>query len=181
MKINKGNKFYMQRMKWNYDNEDSSVVVDNDSRPVDIELNYDAIYCECKGINNVGKAKNTYTESYANSKTLRVYIPKKIFREETEVDLTLYFTGDNRQDNLERFIKDISGGTNSINKDYGTPTRYYDLVRRKGFDFVYIDATTVDEDVWFGSLPYIKVTFKLKNIYGEAKKDIKIMLENYDK
>lgn len=182
MKIKKGGNFYIQRMKWYYntDTDDEIVDFDNDSRPVDIEMNYNAVYSECKGINDVGQPKNTYTESFADSKFLRAYIPKEVLREATDITLTLYFLGERRQANLARFIKDISGGTRSSSKDYGTPFRYYDMIRKKGFDFVYVEKTDIEEDVWKGSEPYINVSFKLKNIYGEAKTDLKIYPEQYE-
>lgn len=184
MKINRGNTFYIQRMKWNFDSateEETLVVYDNASRPVDIEMNYNAVYSECKGIEDIGKAKNIYTEDYADSSFLRAYIPKQIAREATDVTLTLYFFGEHRQANLARFIKDITGGdTDTLVKNYGTPYRYYDTIRMKGFDFIYMENTTVEEDVWKGNLPYIKVSFKLKNIYGEASTDRIIDISNYE-
>ena len=183
MKINRYGNFYIQRMKWNYDkNTDTEYIdFDNDSRPIDIEKNYDCIYSECKGIEDVGQAKNIHTESYADSDFLRTYIPKKIMHEATDITLTLYFIGDRRQENLRRFIDNISGGSpKRETRTYGNPYRYYDKIRKKGFDFVYVETTSVEEDNWKGSLPYIKVSFKLKNIYGVASTERKIYPENYE-
>jgi hypothetical protein len=183
MKINRYGNFYIQRMKWNYDqNTDTEYIdFDNDSRPVDIEDNYDCIYSECKGIEDVGKAKNIHTESYADSPFLRAYIPKKIMHEATDITLTLYFIGDSRQANLRRFINDISGGSPiRETRTYGNPYRYYDKIRKKGFDFVYVETTSVEEDNWKGSLPYIKASFKLLNIYGESLTTRTINVEDYE-
>ena len=182
MKIKRFGNFYIQRMKWSCDDNDNLIVeVDNDSRPVDIESNYDAIYGECKGINDVGKAKNIYTETYADSGFTRAYLPKKVLREATDVSLTLYFKGDKRQDNLERFINDISGeDIKRLTRSFGSPFRYYDKIRQRGFDFIYLEKTDVQDDAWKGSLPYIKVTFKLLNIYGESSAKRTINVEDYE-
>ena len=183
MKIKRFGNFYIQRMKWAYDtaSEDEYVTFDNDSRPVDIEKNYDAVYSECKGIENVGKAKNIYTETYADSTITRAYLPKKVLRDSTDVTLTLYFIGENRQKNLKRFIDDISGGSpKRESRSYGNPYRYYDKIRKKGFDFLYVENTEVQEDNWKGSLPYIKASFKLLNIYGESLTTRTINVENYE-
>lgn len=182
MKIKRFGNFYIQRMKWNYDKDTETEYTDfdNDSRPVDIERNYDCVYSACKGIDDVGKAKNIHTESYADSEFLRTYIPKKVLHEATDVTLTLYFIGEKRQQNLRDFVNAIKGGTNSKNKVCGVPFRYYDKIRERGFDFIYTENTTVAEDNWKGSLPYIKVDFKLKNIYGIATSDRKIYPEKYE-
>ena len=183
MKIKRFETFYIQRMKWAYDptKNEEYVTFDNDSRPVDIEKNYNAVYGECKGIDNVGKAKNVYTETYADGNFTRAYLPKKVLRDATNVTLTLYFIGEDRQRNLKRFIDDISGGSLAReSRLYGNLYRYYDKIRKRGFDFLYIENTEVQEDNWKGSLPYIKASFKLLNIYGESLTTRTINVENYE-
>ena len=48
-------------------------------RGVDIETQFEGLhYLQCKGLEDKGKAKNKYQESFADSDTLRVYEPDSI-------------------------------------------------------------------------------------------------------
>lgn len=141
-------KFYMKRDG-----------VDNDY--FDLESYFDGMkYMECKGLEDLGKPKNIYTETYADADTLRAYIPAPtdIKREATTITFTFAFFGGNRQvvyDNFNEFIK-------------GQKIFYYDTARKKQPYMVLMDSTSPKEDVYKGK-PYMVVEYKFQNLWGESK------------
>jgi hypothetical protein len=116
-------------------------------------------YKECKGLEDKGKPKNIYTESYADADKLRVYMPQSVYRESTTITFTFVFIGDDRQSVYETFYKFVSE-----NKIY-----YFDTKRKKQAYLLLNDAVTVGEDIYKGSTPYILVDFKFTNIWGECQ------------
>jgi len=125
-----------------------------------IEEVFDGLkYKECKGLEDKGKPKNIYTESYADADKLRVYMPVTVYRESTTITFTFVFIGDNRQSVYEQFNSFVSG-----KKIY-----YFDTMRKKNAYLLLNEAVTMGEDVYKGSVPYMLVDFKFTNIWGECK------------
>ena len=57
---------------------------------VDIMSYFDGLYYkQCVGISHKGKIKNIYTEEFAETDKLRVYIPETVARENTDVEFEL--------------------------------------------------------------------------------------------
>lgn len=141
-------KFYMKR-----DGVDSS--------DVDLESSFQGMkYSKCDGLEDLGKPKNIYTETYADADTLRVHIPQSgVTREATTITFTFFFFGNNRQDIYDKFNAFVKG-----NKIY-----YYDTARQKRAYMVLMDKTAPKEDIYKGSHPYISVDYKFQNLWGECR------------
>lgn len=140
-------KFYMQQ--------------DTDGAKVyDLEVDFNGMkYLQCKGLEDKGKAKNKYTEDYADSDELRVHEPAVVCREATTITFTFVFVGENRQSVYESFYNYVKKG-----KFF-----YHDNVRNKQAYITMIDAVKPSEDIYKGSTPYIKADFKFQNLWGECK------------
>ena len=116
-------------------------------------------YLQCKGLEDKGKPKNKYTETYADSGELRVHEPDEVFLEATAITFTFLFVGDNRQSVYDNFYEYIKNG-----KFY-----YRDTKRNKQAYLTLLDAIKPSEDMYKGSTPYIKADFKFQNIWGECR------------
>ena len=115
-------------------------------------------YSKIDGIEAIGAPKNVYSESYADADRLRVYAPKDVKHKETTVTLTLFFVGDDRFKTLDAFNGYIKGGFH----------RYWDTARNKWFAFYIKDELKPAEQVWYGSVPYLKMEYPLINIFGRT-------------
>lgn len=120
------------------------------------------IYCKCEGISNKGALKNVYTEMYSEAEELRVYLPETPVRESTDIKLTLVFSKENRRDTFDSFIDYITG----------YKLKYWDNVRNREVEMIQTDKIEVDEDIIYGSAPYIAVEFPFKNIKGQTSKHV---------
>lgn len=116
------------------------------------------LYIKCAGLNSIGKVKNIYTETYSDADRLRVFMPKEVKNEETVVTLTLVFVGENRFETFDKFNNYIKSGLK----------KYRDTARKKWFVFYISDEIIIGEEMWYGSTPYIKCDYKLRNIYGKT-------------
>lgn len=138
--------FYMKRLG-----------VDEDY--IDIERHFKGMrYMKCDGLEDLGKPKNIYTETYADADSLRVYLPSEVKRAATTITFTFLFLGYDKQgvyDEFNEFIKN--------QKIY-----YYDTARKKRVCMVYQNATNPKTDDYKGSLPHIIAEYKFQNIKGEA-------------
>lgn len=115
-------------------------------------------YLKCEGLNSIGKVKNIYTETYSDADRLRVFIPQEVKNEETVVTLTLVFVGENRFETFDNFNNYIKSGLR----------KYRDTARKKWFVFYIKEEILIGEEMWYGSTPYIKCDYKLRNIYGKT-------------
>jgi hypothetical protein len=129
-------------------------------KDVDIEQRWPGLkYSKCDGLNVKGKRKNVHTEKYADSPELRVWLdPNVILREATDITLTLYFTGDDRQAMFDNFVKFCSNGK----------IHYWDTMRKKHAYMILVDQARPKEDIYKGSIPYILVDLKFQNLWGEC-------------
>lgn len=120
------------------------------------------IYCKCEGLSSKGKVKNIYKESYAESEELRVYLPKNPVRESTEIKLTVVFSKENRRDIFDSFVDYITGYR----------LKYWDTTRNREVEMIQEEKIEVDEDIIYGSSPYIAVEFLFTNLRGYTKKKV---------
>jgi len=127
----------------------------------DLESHWPAIrYKQCKGLNDKGKKKSVYTESYADSDELRVWESGTLAREATTIELTLYFMGEGKQSTYDSFYDYIKQGR----------FLYADTVRRKLAKMILIDPVKPDEEKFTqGDTSYYKAKFVFQNIWGECK------------
>lgn len=127
---------------------------------VDIEEKFSGLkYMSAKGLFDKGKPKNRYTEVFADSDKLRVWVGEEICREATEIDFVFVFEGELRQRTFESFYEYISTGR----------VDYWDNQRKKWAKMVLLDEFTTKEEKWLGSKPYIELSVKMQNIYGECE------------
>lgn len=127
--------------------------------PKKLEQDFQGLrYASIDGIEALGAPKNVYSESYADADRLRVYAPTEIKHKETPVTLTLYFVGDNRFTSLNAFNEYVKKGFH----------RYWDTARNKWFAFFVKDELKPAEQMWHGSTPYLKMDYKLTNIFGRT-------------
>lgn len=130
---------------------------------ISLETYFDGLrYSKCDGLLDKGKRKNVYTESYSDSKELRVWQGDEVTREATEVKLKFFFIGHNRSVSYDRFCEYVKNGK----------IKYYDTARNKEVLLILMDAIKVGEDEWKGSTPYIEAEFTFKNVWGESKDHI---------
>lgn len=124
-----------------------------------IEDHFDGLkYSKMEGIEAIGAAKNVYSESFADSDRLRVYMPKEVKHKETEITFTVYFVGENRHKTYNAFNDYIRQGFH----------RWRDDARNKWFAFYVKSEMKPSEMVWHGSVPYLEVSYKLSNIFGRT-------------
>lgn len=115
-------------------------------------------YSKIDGIDAIGAPKNIYSESFADADRLRVYVPSVVKHKETVVTLTLFFLGDRRQEVLDNFNAYITNGFH----------RYWDTARNKWFAFYIKDELKPAESMWYGSTPFLRMDYKLVNIFGRT-------------
>lgn len=121
-----------------------------------------AKYSSLKGIDNYGKIKDIYTETYPESSELRVWIPEIITRDNPEIELTLYFVGVNRRSVYHQFVQYISGS-----KLY-----YWDNCRNRKVAILLTEPVEPSDDELYGSTPYITASFKFTNLDGQSEQSI---------
>ena len=133
---------------------------ESDTDYTDLESYFNGMkYSKCVGLEDLGKPKNIYTETYADADSLRVHIPEEVKREATDITFTFIFFCENRKSVYDRFNEFIKG-----QKLY-----YYDTARNKQAYMVLIDKTEPKEDIYKGSKPYMSVDYKFQNLWGECK------------
>ena len=151
-----GVKFYMQQCTKN------GVLIDGTKK--DLEVDFDGLkYIEAKGISKVGKVKNIYTETYADSNGLRIWHPsennEETTHEATTIQLRLLFSGNNRRNVYDLFNKYIYNGYHV----------FWDTLRNRKFTFVVINETDPSDDILKGGVPYIIGTWTLQNLKGKTE------------
>lgn len=130
---------------------------------IDIENYFGNIrYLKAEGMNSVGKSKNIYTETYADSDRLRVYLPPdgEYTNEATTITMTFLVVGDavTRQSTLDEFLSYIREGVH----------KYWDTARNREFEFIVIDEIKVSDEKWHGSQPYVEVQIPMQNLNGKT-------------
>lgn len=136
----------------------------------DLETDFNGlVYSKCEGLDTIGAAKNIYEEKYADSDSIRVYMPvitdengNTIFdikNEPTTIKLTLFFVGENRYSVRDDFNTYIRNGFH----------KYWDNARRRRFQFYVSKELPIGEEKWYGSTPYLKCEYTLNNIHGKTE------------
>lgn len=149
-------KFYMQECDKN------GLLIEDTLK--DLEVDFEGLrYIQAKGISDIGKVKNIYTETYSDSEKLRVWHPSEagesVTHEATTITLELIFVGENRREVYESFNEFIYGGYRV----------FWDTLRRRKFVFVVMDSTEPTEDVLKGGLHYMRCSWKLQNLKGKTE------------
>lgn len=143
-------KFYMAEC-------DASWNIINESRRNLEESFVGMRYLEAKGLNLVGKPK-VYTETYADSKRVRVFLPPSMTYEPTKVTFSFAFFGEERYQTYDAFVTWISGKR----------MVYWDDARKKGVFFYVADSIQPAEEKWYGSTPFLRMELNVSNVYGNT-------------
>lgn len=147
-----GYEFYMQEC-----DKEGNILAGSTKRS--LERDFQGLrYSKIDGIEALGAPKNVYSESYADADRLRVYAPTEVTHKETTVTLTLYFLGAERHKLLDAFNDYIKRGFH----------KYWDTARNKWFAFYVKDELKPAESMWYGSVPYLRMDYKLTNIFGRT-------------
>ena len=157
-------KFYIQKYGRKYWDKNKSQYVDEaKGELIDIEEQFKCKYVKFEGLSETGKVKNIYTETYAETEELRVYIPDEVLYENTELSLTLLFAPDSENDsdvqNNERaFFEYISG----------RKIEYHDTFRNRYVSLLLLNKPEVVGEVLYGGSRYREVKYTFRNIYGRS-------------
>jgi hypothetical protein len=139
--------------------------VDTASQPIyDIEEQFAGLlYMKADGMNNIGKSKNIYTETYADSDRLRVYLPNDGVYTNEATKITMHFLvvgdEDTRQATIRSFETYVREGIH----------RYWDDARNLEFDFIVQDEIKVSDEKWHGSSPYVEIEVVMQNLNGKTR------------
>lgn len=120
-------------------------------------------YLRADGMNDIGKAKNVYTEEYADADRKRYYLPddKDLANECTKITMHFLVIGDaaSRQSTIRAFFNYVRKGVH----------RYWDDARNLEFDFIVTDELKVSEERWHGSTPYVEIAVTMDNLNGKTR------------
>lgn len=129
----------------------------------DLESYFEGLhYLKCDGLSKYGEVKNIFTETYAETDELRVYIPPKVSRKNTDIEFEFVFEGENRRDTYHSFVDWLSGKR----------LKYWDTLRNRELEMILIESVEPEEDELYGSHPYILVPFTFKNLRGQTEKKV---------
>lgn len=131
---------------------------------IDIEEQFSGLlYMRAEGMNDVGKSKNVYTETYADSDRLRVYLPNdgNYNNDATKITMHFFVVGDkdSRQATIRAFETYVREGIH----------RYWDTARNLEFDFIVQDEIKVSDEKWHGSSPYVEIQVPMQNLNGKTR------------
>ena len=159
-----GYKFYIQRYSRKHWNKETSQYDKEDiGELIDIEEQFKCKYVKFEGLSETGKVKNIYTETYAETEELRVYIPDEVLYENTDLSLTLLFSpysenDSDVQDNERAFFEYVSGHK----------IEYHDTFRNRYVSLLLLNKPEVVGEVLYGGSRYREVKYTFKNIYGRS-------------
>lgn len=165
-----GYKFYIQRYsRKHYNKETSQYDKEDIGELIDIEEQFKCKYVKFEGLSETGKVKNIYTETYAETEELRMYIPDEVLYDNTEMSLTLLFAPDTEnesdiQDNERAFFEYVSGHK----------IEYHDTFRNRYVSLILLNKPEVIGEVLYGGSRYREVKYTFKNIYGRSYATSKI-------
>ena len=157
-------KFYIQRYsRKHYNKETGKYDKEGIGELIDIEEQFKCKYVKFEGLSETGKVKNIYTETYAETEELRMYIPDEVLYDNTEISLTLLFapnsTNDSDvQDNERAFFEYVSGHK----------IEYHDTFRNRYVSLILLNKPEVVGEVLYGGSRYREVKYTFKNIYGRS-------------
>lgn len=150
-------KFFMRRIDVLPDG------TENPSEEYDILSMFPNIaYKSMTGLNTYGKPK-LYTESFPESSKVSVLITPQ--REQTDLQLSLYFFGKENATEEEKFTEADKAYHEFVSLISGCLVTYRDNYRKRKVKMYLVDATDVKTDTLYNE-PYKEVLFKFKNVYG---------------
>lgn len=121
------------------------------------------LYMKADGMNDIGKSKNIYTETYADSDNLRVFLPNdgNYTNEATKITMHFLVVGSEvqRQTTIRNFENYVRQGIH----------RYWDDARNLAFDFIVQEEIKVSDEKWHGSSPYVEIEVQMQNLNGKTK------------
>lgn len=159
-----GYKFYIQRYsRKHYNKETSQYDKEDIGELIDIEERFKCKYVRFEGLSETGKVKNIYTETYAETEELRMYIPDEVLYDNTDMSLTLLFSpysenDSDVQDNERAFFEYVSGHK----------IEYHDTFRNRYVSLLLLNKPEVIGEVLYGGSRYREVKYTFKNIYGRS-------------
>lgn len=139
--------------------------IDIESQPTyDIEEQFGGLlYMRAEGMNDIGKSKNIYTETYADSDNLRVFLPNDNVYTNEATKITMHFlvvgADTSRQTTIRNFRDYVREGIH----------RYWDDARNLEFDFIVQDEIKVSDEKWHGSSPYVEIAVTMQNLNGKTR------------
>lgn len=157
-------KFYIQKYGRKYwDKNKSQYVEEAKGELIDIEAQFKCKYVKFEGLSETGKVKNIYTETYAETEELRMYIPDEVLYDNTDMSLTLLFSpysenDSDVQDNERAFFEYVSGHK----------IEYHDTFRNRYVSLLLLNKPEVVSEVLYGGSRYREVKYTFKNIYGRS-------------
>lgn len=167
--MDSGKKFYIER----YIRGESGVYVQDGKR---MSLEDDFGYVRYKSISNInalGKLKSVYTETYPESRSVRVWQNKKTTREQTSSVLDVFIFGGNPDassdtDDNSVLIADMCNTWSKL-YDYlsGCLILWYDEYRQRKMLCYLQEALEPTQDV-IKNFPYLECQIKLTNIFGQT-------------
>lgn len=118
------------------------------------------LYRKCTGLETVGKPMNIYTETYADSNTVRADYPDVIAYSATTITLVVCVKRDSS----------IQEGDNELKKivdlmTFTTPTVYWDTARKKMAVMSLINTAEPKEDTYKG-IKYLITELQFNNLMG---------------
>lgn len=126
----------------------------------DLEADFEGLrYAKCEGLDTYGKPR-VYTETYADSDTLRAYVPSELTRDATKVTFTFYFKGENRRATYFDFLDYVSNGYHI----------YRDTARGRKFVFIVTEEIKPASEKWYGNEPYLELKLTVQNLNGKTEK-----------
>lgn len=148
--MSNGYNFYLQRYP----------EVEESFDRVNIEREYNCIYKQFSSFDGVGEIKNTYTEDYAESDGVRIYIPPKneLAHKTFECKLQLLFPRASCAADSRRFVEDFQG----------VRVEYYDTFRKRRATLVMTKAPTVSQERLYSDTKYQLMEFTFTNILGHT-------------
>lgn len=117
-------------------------------------------YRKCTGLEDVGKVKNVYTETYADSDVVRTDFPTTKCYEATTITLDLVVIRSASVNSGDNDLKDIVDLVS-----FTTPTVFWDNVRKKMAVMTLMNAAEAKEDNYKG-MKYLEVELKFNNLIG---------------
>ena len=156
--------FYIQRYGRKFWNKEANKYDDEaKGEIIDIEEHFKCKYVKFEGLSETGKVKNVYTETYAETEELRMYMPDEVLYENTELSLTLLFAPSSNnendvQDNERSFFEYVSGHK----------IEYHDTFRNRYVSLLLLNKPEVVGEVLYGGSRYREVKYTFKNIYGRS-------------
>jgi len=117
------------------------------------------MYRKCDGLEAVGKIKNVYTESYADSGVERVDFPETLTREPVDVTLSVVVKRHDEFSNnaAAKLLGMFSNGL----------TVFWDSIRQKAAVLLFTEATRPEKDTYLG-MNILTMDIKFKNIAGDS-------------